>query len=179
MCFLSSFAESYRMVEKPSAPSSDPSEPEITELSAQPLFPRQVRFVSSVSFFVFLGVTGALTALGDTLFPVTSLTAGFQQDVAANSHFLIKLRGLHPFLAVLWILSVFVWSRKLEVQELLPIRATLLFFVILQFFLGFLNWMLLAPTAMQIVHLLVADLVFISLWWSGLKYEARKGRLSA
>jgi heme A synthase len=43
-----------------------------------------------------LGVSGALTALGDTLFPVSTLQEGLQQDFSPTAHFLIRLRLLHP-----------------------------------------------------------------------------------
>jgi len=48
--------------------------------------------------------------------------------------------------------------------------------VILQFLLGLLNWILMAPNWMQLVHLLVADLVFIALWISVITHETRKSR---
>ena len=49
---------------------------------------------------LFVGVSGAITALGDTLFPSSSLIEGMRQDFAANSHFLIRLRVWHPVIAV-------------------------------------------------------------------------------
>ena len=53
--------------------------------------------------------------------------------------------------------------------SLLQSRALFLLAVVTQFLLGFLNWVLMAPDALQILHLLMADLVFISFWLSGLK----------
>ena len=47
-----------------------------------------------------LGMSGALTALGDTLFPVTSLQQGLSQDFSSTAHFLIRLRLLHPTIAI-------------------------------------------------------------------------------
>lgn len=143
------------------------------------LFPREPLFVVALAAFITLGVSGAITALGDTLFPATSLANGMQQDFATGAHFLIKLRVIHPVLATAWIVLVFLWSKRLETLELKNIRSLLLLAVICQFFLGVINWLLMAPTAMQILHLEVADGVFLSLWISGLAYETRESRLSA
>ncbi len=145
--------------------------------SDSPVFPRDPLFLSTLAVFVCLGIAGAITALGDTLFPATSLMNGMQQDLSAGAHFLLKLRVIHPVLATLWVLLVFGWSKKLETPELLPIRSLVLLAVVGQFALGFVNWMLMAPTGLQIIHLLFADLVFISFFISGLKYETRESRL--
>jgi hypothetical protein len=47
-----------------------------------------------------VAATGAIVALGDTLFPATSFSQGFAADLDSTSHFLIRLRAAHPFLAV-------------------------------------------------------------------------------
>jgi cytochrome c oxidase assembly protein subunit 15 len=135
------------------------------------LFPRDPFFLTTLSIFVALGIAGAVTALGDTLFPTQTLTQGMQQDLATGAHFLLKLRVIHPILATLWVMLAFGWSRKLERPELLSVRALFLLAVTTQFVLGFVNWMLMAPVPLQLVHLLVADLVFISFWLSALRYE--------
>jgi cytochrome c oxidase assembly protein subunit 15 len=138
--------------------------------------PRDLSFWFSAGLFLMLGMSGAVTALGDTLFPAKSLAAGIAADFDQNSHFTVRLRILHPILATLWIGSVFYWSRKLEAIEFNRVRNFLLGGVILQFLLGLLNWILMAPNWMQLVHLLVADLVFIALWISGITHETRKSR---
>ena len=53
-----------------------------------------------------VGVSGSLAALGDTLFPASSLRAAFAQDFAAGSPWLLRLRGVHPVSAL--IAAVFV-----------------------------------------------------------------------
>ncbi len=134
-----------------------------------------------ITFFVFLalGVSGAITALGDTLFPSESLLAGVAEDFREGSHFLVRLRVIHPVLAVLWVMLAFFWSNRLESGSLLPFRNLLLGGVILQFLIGFLNWVLMAPNWLQLVHLFFADLVFIAFFISGLAYEARKSSIPA
>jgi heme A synthase len=116
---------------------------------------------------VVLGASGALTALGDTLFPSQSLLEGIQQDLSETAHFLIRLRVLHPTLAVLvgaYLLFVAgisrlnnqdPWARK--------VARFLTLGVLLQLAAGVINLLLLAPIWMQIVHLLLADLVWIAL----------------
>ena len=130
-------------------------------------FPRDRFFRVCTGVFLLLGITGAITALVDTLFPATSLANGMRQDMASGAHFLLKLRVLHPIIAVTWIMLVFVWSSRFERVETTKIRTMLILGITTQFLLGFMNWMLMAPTGMQIVHLLVADGVFIAFWISG------------
>src|ERR1700682_5740206 len=48
-----------------------------------------------------VGVSGSLAALGDTLFPASSLRAAFAQDFAAGAPWLLRLRGVHPVSAVI------------------------------------------------------------------------------
>lgn len=115
---------------------------------------------------VLLGASGAITALGDTLFPSSSLVEGFQADLSETAHFLIRLRVIHPVLAVavggfilLAALTRFRGERRSPTGRLvLAVRVL----VITQLFLGGLNVILLAPVWMQLVHLLVADLI-----WAG------------
>jgi len=135
-----------------------------------------------ITFFVFigLGVSGAITALGDTLFPAKSLITGVTEDFKTGAHFLLRLRVIHPLLAVTWVTLVFFWSNRLEGDSRLHrFRAALLGGVVLQFLIGFLNWVLMAPNGLQLLHLWVADLVFIAFWISGLAYEARKSSIPA
>src|SRR5262249_24524697 len=47
-----------------------------------------------------LGISGAITALGDTLFPVKSSIEAITQSMTPGAHFLVRLRLLHPLIAV-------------------------------------------------------------------------------
>jgi len=114
-----------------------------------------------------LGVSGAVTALGDTLFPAQSLARGLEQDLSPTAHFLIRLRLLHPLIAI----SVAVYlmlvglvcnsTRYSPTSRRLARMLTLLLLV--QLGAGTLNVALLAPVWMQLAHLLLADLVWITL----------------
>jgi cytochrome c oxidase assembly protein subunit 15 len=110
-----------------------------------------------------VGVSGSLAALGDTLFPASSLRGAFAQEFAASSPWLLRLRGVHPISAV--IAGIFVlWlvgqARRAVVGRLTSVVLALLG---VQFALGLADVLLLAPVWMQIVHLLGADLYWIAL----------------
>lgn len=109
-----------------------------------------------------IGITGSLAALGDTLFPATSLKASLIQDFSSGN-ILLRLRFLHPVAAaigaiyVLWIIL-----RSLRKNGRLSNQVAMLAgFLIGQIGLGILNVILLAPVWLQIVHLLVAEFFWV------------------
>lgn len=110
----------------------------------------------SLLLFVLLGMSGVVAALGDTLFPARSLAEGFRQDFNPVANVLLRLRLLHPMLAV-------VTACWLGFYGALYRRWSLLGLVAAQVAAGGINLLLLAPIWMQMVHLLLADLVWISL----------------
>ena len=116
---------------------------------------------------LLLGMSGALTALGDTLFPVSSLQEGIQQDFSAAAHFLVRLRILHPSIAVVvavYLIIVVNWINARVTRQLnRQIGWMLISFFIVQLAAGLINVLLLAPVWMQMVHLLLSDLVWICL----------------
>ncbi len=114
-----------------------------------------------------LGVSGAITALGDTLFPVASLAEGIQQDLTPTAHFLVRLRVWHPVIAIITSSYLIYLSRRYSSnrpERILQVLAWSLGAVILvQLLAGLVNLSLLAPVAMQLIHLFLADLVWIVL----------------
>ncbi len=112
------------------------------------------------------GMSGAVTALGDTLFPASSLATGLLQDVAPASHFLVQLRVIHPLMAIalgayLWLFTGLLTNPRLaETRRLARVLRVL---VAAQLILGVINVTLLVPLWAQITHLLLADLVWIAL----------------
>ncbi|MDT5272282.1 MAG: heme a synthase [Acidobacteriota bacterium] len=116
-----------------------------------------------------LGVSGAVAALGATLF---SEDGGAQADVegmgaAARLLFSLRTYKLHPALAVLvgayliyFALSTLKRGGELWVQRWARAVVAL---VAVQFAAGLLNAALLAPVWLQIVHLLLADLLWLAL----------------
>ena len=123
------------------------------------------RMLAAVGLIATLavGVSGSLAALGDTLFPSTSLRAAFLKDIDASSPWLLRLRGIHPVSAV--VAAGFVgWLLLRARREGFARQANaLLGFLGLQFVLGVADVLLLAPVWMQLLHLLGADVYWVTL----------------
>lgn len=111
------------------------------------------------------GMTGSLAALGDTIFPTVSLRASIGQDFSASSHILLRLRLLHPavaaiaFLYIIWMVHKLSKNREDASRALTFLTTTL----IVQIALGVVNVLLLAPVWLQIIHLFVAEILWILL----------------
>lgn len=116
---------------------------------------------------LLMGASGALAALGDTLFPARSLVEGIQQDFSPTAHFLVRLRVLHPTIAVITGIWLIVTSGMVAAQwhgKGVRFAARLLtVLIVVQLGAGVLNLFLLAPVWMQLVHLLLADAVWMAL----------------
>lgn len=116
---------------------------------------------------ILIGVTGAITALGDTLVPSKSIFEGIQGDFSNSAHFLIRLRIWHPIIAVIvgfYLMFLSVMTSLFFEDEWVKRFSWILFSgVILQLLAGIVNLILLAPIWMQIVHLFLADFVWITL----------------
>ncbi len=112
---------------------------------------------------LIVGVSGSLAALGDTLFPSATLRAAVAADFDAHSPWLLRLRGVHPLSAlVAAVFVVWILLRAQEAGASIAVRFTA-WMLALQFVLGIADVLLLAPVWMQILHLLGADLFWVSL----------------
>ncbi len=121
-------------------------------------------FIYWITFigFLLLGVTGALTALGDTLYPSKSLAEGIAKDFSSDSSWLIQIRVFHPIIALLTVWGIGVVALK---QIKVYAHKSLFIVGLLGILIGFLNLFLLAPLWMQLVHLFWANLLwFLFLW---------------
>jgi cytochrome c oxidase assembly protein subunit 15 len=113
-----------------------------------------------------IGISGALAALGDTLFPATSLGSSMAQDFSSHSYYLVRLRFLHPLLAIsgaaylLWLAARALSTRS---ERLRAFGVGMMVLIFAQISLGILNVLLLAPVWLQMTHLLTADLLWIVL----------------
>jgi cytochrome c oxidase assembly protein subunit 15 len=108
---------------------------------------------------IIVGATGSVAALADTLFPSTSLQTALLQDFAAHSPLLVRMRWLHPAAAILGLICAILLAKLLRGA----IAQTLLLLIAAQFILGIADVLLLAPTWMQVLHLLGADVYWIAL----------------
>ena len=123
--------------------------------------------IVAVVTLLIVGVTGSLAALGDTLFPASSIGAALAQDFSATSAWLVRWRWTHPTVAV--IAGIFlVWlvvraSRRSIHWDNRRLSAVVLVLLAAQYLLGVLDVVLLAPTWLQIAHLLGADVLWAAL----------------
>ncbi len=126
-----------------------------------------VRATAAVITVLIVAVTGSLAALGDTLFPASSIGAALAQDFSATSGWLVRWRWTHPtvaFLACVFLIWLLVRaSRPSEYWDNRRLSALVLILLAGQYLLGVLDVLLLAPVWLQIVHLLGADVL-----WAGL-----------
>lgn len=126
-----------------------------------------VAFAFGLVGLLVISAFGAITALGDTLFPAATLREGLRQDIDPTAHFLIQLRVYHPVLATA--MSLFTMYLGWLARTLRPSRATRLLsyaFVglfIAQLGVGLVNVLLLVPIWTQLLHLLMADLVWLAM----------------
>jgi heme A synthase len=116
---------------------------------------------------LLLGMSGAVTALGDTLFPVESLAEGLVQDFSPTAHLLIRMRVLHPLIAVgvvLYLIPVALFCSTLRfIPGTSQLARVLILLLLVQLTAGVINVTLLAPVWMQLVHLFLSDLIWITL----------------
>jgi cytochrome c oxidase assembly protein subunit 15 len=137
----------------------------------------------SLALVMLVGASGAVTALGDTLFPAASLAQGVSDDLSPQAHFLIRLRIWHPLLAVL-AGGVVVYLAQ-HVRAVCGTPATqrwaklVTLAYVAQLALGSLNLLLLAPAVVQILHLLLADLTWIALVQLGMAVLGQPERANA
>jgi heme a synthase len=116
---------------------------------------------------MIVGVTGSLAALGDTLFPSSSLGQALTQDFSATSGWLVRWRWMHPTVAIL--AGIFlIWllvraARNNSHWDNRRISALVLLLLAVVYTLGILDVLLLAPLWIQIAHLLAADTLWASL----------------
>jgi len=129
-------------------------------------------------------MTAAIVALGDTLFPTSSLQEGLAADLSPASHFLFRLRMLHPVLALavglpLALQLAFADPGCRDRCGKMLMRLTA-FLIGMQLLAGAVNVILLAPVWLQLVHLLLSDLIWVGLVLSLSALEGpEKGTLPA
>ena len=147
------------------------------ERSQKPLVLR-VAIGLSLGSVLVLGASGAIAALGDTLFPASSLREGLAQDISPMAHAFLRLRVLHPVFALgagVLVLGAAGIVRSISTSPRARTFARLVTILyVVQFGAGLLNLSLLAPVPMQLVHLLLADATWVALVLMG--WEAWSAR---
>lgn len=106
---------------------------------------------------VLISATGAVTALADTLFPIAD--SGTQ--LAGEAHFLTRLRVVHPILAVstavvAWWVSGRRGRGRSRAATVIPLLVGAMLIT------GVLNISLGVPVWMQVLHLALADALWVA-----------------
>lgn len=120
----------------------------------------------AIMLLLIIGVSGAITALGDTLFPKGELREGIAANFEATAHFLVRLRVYHPIISILS--SIYLWLAAPVIANARPGMGALFFskairiLVVVQIVAGVVNILLNVPVWMQLVHLLLADLMWLA-----------------
>jgi len=114
-----------------------------------------------------LSVSGAISALGDTIYPPSSHLEVMRQAVLPTASFVMRNRPEHPYIAV--VVAMLLCLVAGITAHLRPSPHTrrfalgVWFLLSAQMLAGLINIGLLAPIWMQLIHLLLADLLWIDL----------------
>lgn len=123
--------------------------------------------VCSLVAVTLSGVSGAVTSLGDTVFPPGSTAEVIQAGLSPTAHVIVRLRLWHPFIAVgSALICAMLWALVGDVRRDRGTRRALgamLMLLSLQIMLGIINVSLKAPTSLALLHLLTGHLFWISL----------------
>ncbi len=120
--------------------------------------PRALR--AALAMALVAAVTGAIAALGDTLYPAVSMLDGIRRELAAGAPALLQLRLMHPLLAALAGFTVLLGAQMALAGRW---RTAVVICVLVQLAAGGADVLLLAPVWMQILHLALAQLLWLVL----------------
>ena len=119
---------------------------------------------------LLIAATGAVTALADTLFPSESVIAGITEDFSPTASWFTRVRILHPVFAILigvaaarWVRSN-AWSLEGTGRKAAVTVVTVVF---IELIVGVMNVWTLTPIPIQLIHLLLADILWIAWVWLG------------
>ena len=127
--------------------------------------------VAGIIVVMMVGITGSLAALGDTLFPASSLGLALAQDFSPMSGWLVRWRWVHPgiaFAASFFLIWLLVRAAQRGRQEEghwdnRGLSALVLLLLAAVYTLGLLDVLLLARLWVQVAHLLAADTLWAAL----------------
>ena len=129
---------------------------------------------------LFVGVSGAVTSLGDTIFPRDNSLQVVSEGLSTTGHFLLRLRIWHPFIALtaalILLLAVVVLSEICTQDEVRKRGRLLMTLVASQLALGLISVLLKAPTLLAILHLMLADalwIVALTVWLAAIESPKR------
>ena len=116
---------------------------------------------------LLVGMSGSVAALSSMLFPSTSLAEGIARDFSPASHILLRLRVSHPILSIsvgVFLLFLAGWLKSQARENVQASRWTdiMSVLILIQFASGAATLLMHAPILMQIIHLFLADSVWIA-----------------
>ena len=125
----------------------------------RPMFNKNFILISSL--FLLSGATGSITALADVLFPSASFIEGFLADFDKTSEVLTRLRILHPIVSST--LSIVLYAYATGISKKYNVRVKpLQLLIIFAVFLGVFNVLSNIILPLSILHLAIADFLWIS-----------------
>ncbi|MCP4308202.1 MAG: heme A synthase [bacterium] len=121
--------------------------------------------VVGLGIILLIGATGALNALADTLIQSDAMRVAEPGEFLVTEPVLRQIRSIHPFVAILGGLALYMLVRYLGAGSGKPVRWLAIGIqgiVWLQFVVGLLNIALEVPLETQLLHLFVADVLWIA-----------------
>lgn len=119
------------------------------------------QFSQKMILFLMVSVSGAIASLSTTLFPTISLFQGILADLNQASHPFIKLRIVHPLLALSIMTGFIIW---LHIKNQMRLALEILFAMCI----GIITLITLSPVPLKIIHLGIAHVLwarFLSVKW--------------
>ena len=113
---------------------------------------------------VVLGATGALNALADSLYPAESFLSGVADEFAGDAPWLLQVRIFHPILAIavgFGVAYVVMRLAATATDRTRRLGSVVGILILVQFGIGLINVMLAAPLETQVIHLAIADTIWI------------------
>ena len=123
--------------------------------------------VVAVVGLLLVGSSGALAALSNMLFPSQSISEGIAKDFSPASNLILRLRLSHPILSIMtsvYILFIAGWLKaNVEGDANTPWWSKVVSIIVMvQVAFGGATLLSMGPIVMQLGHLLLADLLWIS-----------------
>ena len=118
-------------------------------------------FLLISSLFLLSGATGSITALADVLFPSASFIEGFLADFDRTSEVLTRLRILHPIISSTLSIVLYVYATGIRKKYNVSVKP-LQILILIAVFLGVINVLSNIVLPLSILHLAIADFLWIS-----------------
>jgi heme A synthase len=125
--------------------------------------PRTKRLAVGAAGLLAVATFGALNALADTLYPADDFLTGVRDELSSGAPFLVQVRVLHPVLAILIGLAVaYLAVNSGTTDATRRLGRVIAGLVLVQFGIGITNVLLATPLETQVVHLAMANAIWIS-----------------